>query len=216
MIANIILAFTMAQSDQGEARAYCPSRLIAACNCDYQVSQGARRNELRSTPRMWDQMDGEIAGDPDTKSDARGCTPTGIKHSPLPSEVRPLQGGRHSHNGLCMCLNFARPPVGPNLTAHCACAARPASSEFRHDLEPHAAVSGSARQTLPWARKGQDSRVISTSEFPDMLDSLHGPHETSQYKLRRTPAISFGLRGPYHRTTWSVLLSRDAAAHSHS
>lgn len=176
----------MAQSDQGEARAYCPSRLIAACNCDYQVSQGARRNELRSTPRMWDQMDGEIAGDPDTKSDARGCTPTGIKHSPLPSEVRPLQGGRHSHNGLCMCLNFARPPVGPNLTAHCACAARPASSEFRHDLEPHAAVSGSARQTLPWARKGQDSRVISTSEIPDMLDSLHGPHTHGQPRRLNT------------------------------
>lgn len=82
MIANIILAFTLAQSDQGEARAYSPSRLIAACDCDYSVSQGVRRNELRSTPRMCHQMDGEIVGDSDTKGHARGCTPSGIKHSP--------------------------------------------------------------------------------------------------------------------------------------
>lgn len=153
MIANIILAFTMAQSDLGEARAYFPSRLIAACECDYQVSQGVRRNELRSTPRMWNQMDGEIAGHSVTKGDARGCTPTGIKHSPLLVRSQtPTRRATQPQWPLSAWVSRDRPsvPTSPRLEW----AARPASSEFRRVLEPHTAVSGSARQTLPGARKG--------------------------------------------------------------
>lgn len=176
MIANIILALAMAQSDQGEARAYSPSRLIAACDCEYQVSQGVRRNELRSTPRMWDQMDGEIAGDPDTKGDARGCTPTGIKHSPSPSEVRPLHGGRHSHNGLYPPgLSRDRPSVPTSPPLACVpLAQRPPNSVAT--LSRMLRYPARRGRLSRGAEKGQDSRVISTSEFPDVLDSLHGPH----------------------------------------
>lgn len=53
-------------------------------------------------------------------------------------------------------------PVGSNVIAPYLCAARPVSSEVRHDFKPHAAVSGSARQTAPGPVVGQDSRVIST------------------------------------------------------
>lgn len=117
-------------------------------------------------------------------------------------------------------MDLARPPVGPNLTAHCVRTARPVSSEFRHDIEPHAAVSGSARQTLPGARKGPRLACHQHFRIPRYAGltpwpTHTWPAETSQYKLRRTPAISSGLRGPYHRTTWSVLSSCDAAATSH-
>lgn len=205
LIANIILAFATALSDQGEARAYSPSRLIAACDCDYQVSQGVRRNELRSTPRMCDQMDGEIAGDSDTKSDARGCTPPGIKHSPFPSQVRPLRGGRHSHNGLCLPgLGRDRPSVPTSPRPACVPLAQrpPKSVTTLSRMLRYPARRG----RLPrGAEMGQDSchqhfritRCAGLTPWPTHT----WPAETSQYKLRRTPAIPFGLRGPYHRTT---------------
>lgn len=110
-----------------------------------------------------------------------------------------------------VCLGLARPPVGPNATAPCVgmpLAQRPPNSVST--FEPHAAVSGSARQTLPGARKGPRLACHQHLGIPQCAGltpwpTHTRPAETSQYNIRRTAANSLGLRGPYHRTTWSVL-----------
>lgn len=136
---------------------------------------------------------------------------------PVPSQT-PTRRARHSHNGLCL-PGFSE--TARRSQCHRALrvyVARPASSEFRLDLEPHPAVSGSARQTLPGARKGPRLACHQHLRIPQCAGLTPWPThnrtaETSQYNLRRTPASFLGLRGPYHRTTWSVLWDHEAVAH---
>lgn len=158
---------------------------------------------------MWDQMDGKIAGDSDTEVDARGCTP--IKHQtfffPIRSQIPtawatqpqwPLSAWS-CETWLSSRAVSVPPRLGWVPLSNCI-------PLIRHRLEPHAAVSGSARQTLPGSRKEprllchqhfKQPRIAGLTPWPTHIR----PAETSQYKSRRTPASSLGRRCPNHRTT---------------